>query len=74
MDFFKWVALIVLIVTAAEVIKFYIKNRSSNDKNDQAMKENQERIAQLEERVKTLEKIITDPSENLRREIDNLKQ
>lgn len=73
MEFFKWAAVIVFLVMAAEVIKYYFKTKQHNNQSNEQFKAQDERIQQLEQRVQTLEKIITDPSENLRREIDQLK-
>ncbi len=66
--------MITLIVMGAQVIKHYIDSKSSTNETNKRLDEELKRISELEERVKTLEKIVTDPSENLRKEIDKLNQ
>ncbi len=73
MELFKWIAVIIGIIMAAEVAKQYLKNKSDNGKHNKALEDKLERLNELEDRVKTLERIVTDPSSNLRREIDGLK-
>ncbi len=73
MELFKWIAVITGIVMAAEVAKQYLKNKSDNGKHSKALEDKLKRLNELEDRVKTLERIVTDPSSNLRREIDGLK-
>ncbi|NVJ61156.1 MAG: hypothetical protein HWE27_12250 [Gammaproteobacteria bacterium] len=73
MEFFKWAAVIVFLVMSAEVIKYYLKTKHDKGSSDEKVDAQNERINKLEERIRTLEKIITDPSETLRREIDQLK-
>lgn len=73
MEFFKYATLIVFIIMGAEVWKYHIKNKKSNNQQDDELKKKLDRLDQLEQRVQALEKIVTDPSETLRREFDNLK-
>ncbi|MCO7225665.1 hypothetical protein [Pleionea sp. CnH1-48] len=77
MEFMKWFALIMIVFTIAEVLKYAIKHKASSrqPKTDPEVAHLKERLASLEsleERVKTLEKIVTDPSETLKREINGL--
>ncbi|PWK53996.1 hypothetical protein [Pleionea mediterranea] len=73
MEFFKYATLIVFIIMGAEVWKYHIKNKKANNQQDDELKQKLDRLEQLEKRIQALEKIVTDPSETLRREFDNLK-
>ncbi|MEE4246236.1 MAG: hypothetical protein V2I33_12545 [Kangiellaceae bacterium] len=72
MEFFKWIAVIVIVVTIGEVWKYQIKMKHRGEKSEKQNDQNDSRLAELEQRVTTLEKIVTDPSESLKREINDL--
>ncbi len=73
MDIFKWIAFIVFVVMAAEVWKYQIKMKHQTASKNKDFADQSDRIDALEERIKTLEKIVTDPSETLKRSIDELR-
>ena len=75
MSTFGWIAMIVLFVMIAEVAKYYIKmktNRSEIDEKINKKLEQLAKISELEQRIQSLETILTDPSETLKRDINNL--
>ncbi len=75
MEVFKWIAVIVAVVMIAEVWKYKIKNsnqQAATNKELDDIREHLNKIGDLEQRVQTLEKIVTDPKENLKREINSL--
>lgn len=70
-----WVTMIVLVVMLAQVVTYYIRmqnDRSEIDKEINEKLKELSRISELEERVQALETILTDPSESLKRDINNL--
>ncbi len=77
MDVFEMVVLIVLIGTIGSMYKYHARSRHRlTDLEEQlrnlGVSDQLARIDALEERVKTLERIVTDQSNRLRREIDAL--
>ncbi|WMS85540.1 hypothetical protein [Pleionea litopenaei] len=72
MEVFKWISVIVLIVVGAEVIKMYIKSKATTKSDEELLNKQQAQIDELNRRVAVLEKIVTDPSESLKREINQL--
>ncbi len=75
MEVFKWMAIIVIAIMIAEVWKYKIKHsnqQSANSKELDEIREQLQKLGDLEQRVQTLEKIVTDPKENLKREINSL--
>jgi sensor domain CHASE-containing protein len=75
MEVFKWIAVIVAVVMIAEVWKYKIKNNNRQAASDQELetiRTQLEKLDDLEQRVRTLEKIVTDPRDNLKREINSL--
>jgi nitrogen fixation-related uncharacterized protein len=77
MNPFEMVVIIVLIVTLGGVLKHWAGTRHRfHDLEGQLKRtgvaDQLKRIDALEERVRTLERIVTDESEKLRRQIDSL--
>lgn len=72
MEFFKWIAIITAIVMSAECIKYYLKLKNKEEKKDSVPLATKEELDGLRQRVETLEKIISDPRESLKREINGL--
>ena len=72
MEFFKWVAIITAIVMSAECIKYYLKLKNKENQKDNSNFAAREELDSLKQRVENLEKIVSDPSESLKREINSL--
>jgi len=64
--------IIVGMALAVGAFQIYMDGRAKFAKNSSGNVDLLNRIAALEDRVKTLERINTDPSERLRRQIDDL--
>lgn len=69
-----FVIALVAIVLLAGIAKEYLRHhrRESEPKRDDEWEATLARLRELEERVRVLERIVTDPQEGLRREINRL--
>ncbi len=77
MDVFQMIVLIVLIGTIGSIFKHRAQSRHRLHELEEQLRkmgvaDQLARIETLEERVRTLERIVTDQSDRLRREIDAL--
>lgn len=64
---------IIAIVVFAGIVKEYLRNRRAEEpERDEEWEAALTRIEELEERVRVLERIVTDPQDGLRREINRL--
>jgi hypothetical protein len=77
MNPFEMVVVIVVVVTFSGLVKHWLNARHRfADLEEQLSRtgvaDQLKRIDQLEERVRTLERIVTDRTERLRKEIDSL--
>lgn len=68
MNVFEMVALIVVVVFLAQVVKAWIRRGSAGLPGDQ-----QQRIDRLEQRVKHLEAVVSDPDSQLREKFRELE-
>jgi len=76
MTVFEFAIAVVAIVFGTKLIRDIILRRHHREADEQSEIERadlESKINQLEERVRTLERITTDPSSNLAREIDGLQ-
>ncbi|WP_405235797.1 hypothetical protein [Lentisalinibacter orientalis] len=69
-----FVIVLVAIVLLAGIAKEYLRHhrREEDPKQDEEWEATLARLRELEERVRVLERIVTDPQEGLRREINRL--
>ncbi|NBC22697.1 MAG: hypothetical protein GVY21_04385 [Gammaproteobacteria bacterium] len=69
-----FVIVLVAIVLLAGIAKEYLRHhrREEDPKGDEELEATVARLEELEERVRVLERIVTDPQEGLRREINRL--
>ena len=69
-----FVITIVAIVLFAGILKEYMRNRREEEdpKRDEEWRSTLARLEELEERVRVLERIVTDPRDHLKREINRL--
>ncbi len=69
-----FVITIVAIVLFAGILKEYMRNRRDEEdpKRDEEWHSTLARLEELEERVRVLERIVTDPRDHLKREINRL--
>lgn len=69
-----FVIVLVAIVLLAGIAKEYLRHHRSDGetKQDEEWEATLARLEELEERVRVLERIVTDPQEGLRREINRL--
>ncbi len=69
-----FVIALVAIVLLAGIVKEYLRHhrRDEDPNRDEEREATVARLEELEERVRVLERIVTDPREGLRREINRL--
>ncbi|MEJ2602124.1 MAG: hypothetical protein P8172_02320 [Gammaproteobacteria bacterium] len=69
-----FVITIVAIVLFAGILKEYMRNRREEEdpKTDEEWQATLARLEELEERVRVLERIVTDPRDHLKQEINRL--
>jgi cell division protein FtsB len=73
MNTFFFVVCIVAIVFTADTIQKYMKMKHSEKKSDPELEETLAHIEKLEERIRVLERIVTESTHDLRKEIDRLE-
>ncbi|WP_428241354.1 hypothetical protein [Gynuella sp.] len=69
---FEMVVLIVLISTIGQLIRQRMRTQKISREQLKELEQKIRRIDELEERIRVLERIVTDPKENLRRDIGAL--
>ena len=69
---FAFVLCIIIVVTIAQVLQTYLKQRHMKPETDKELEESLAKIAQLEERIEVLERIITEKHYDLKSQIDSL--
>ena len=68
-----FVITIIAIVMITGIIKEYLRNRREEEPaRDEEWESMVSRLQELEERIRVLERIVTDPRDNLSREINRL--